>query len=170
MLRLLSNFERESKPIVGESGLQFQPHACLDDIDPQDYEALIIPGGDMIYLKYSESLFSFVRELYRQGKLLAAICSGPYVLARSGLLEKREYTVTLTKEQREFLGCFNESAFRSEPVVENDLVITAQGHAYIDFGLCVGKRLGAIKCSAVESFYKGKSNQMMESTNTQNKG
>jgi 4-methyl-5(b-hydroxyethyl)-thiazole monophosphate biosynthesis len=124
----------------------------------------------LIHVKDSESLFSFVNDLYSQGKLLAAICSGPYVLARSGLLEKREYTVTLTKEQREFIGCFNESAFRYATIVEDDYVVTAQGHAYIDFGLCLGKRLGAIKSSAVQSFYKGKSNPMMESTNTENKG
>lgn len=118
----------------------------------------------MIHLKDSESLFSFVRELYNQGTLLAAICSGPYVLARSGLLEGREYTVTLTKQQREFLGCFDERGYRYASVVESGNIITAQGHAYVDFALRIGKRLGALKSSTVEEFYKGKSNPMMEST------
>jgi hypothetical protein len=43
-----------------------------------------------------------------------------------------------------------------------NILITAQGHAYIEFGLRIGKKLGAIKSDAVDDFYKGKSNQMME--------
>jgi 4-methyl-5(b-hydroxyethyl)-thiazole monophosphate biosynthesis len=45
---------------------------------------------------------------------VAAICSGAYVLARAGVLKDNLYTVTLNKDQRDFLGCFNEDNYTYE--------------------------------------------------------
>ncbi|MDQ4077032.1 MAG: DJ-1/PfpI family protein [Chloroflexota bacterium] len=143
------------EPVTGESGLQVMPHAALDEIDPSEYEALIIPGGNMFYLKRARPLFDFVRTLHDQGTLLAAICSGPYVLARAGVLASRRYTVTLTPQQRAYLGCFEERGFCYDPIVEDENVLTAQGHAYVEFGLRIGERLGAIRDNTVHDFYRG---------------
>ena len=148
--------------VEGEAGLLCQPHHKLDDIEPADLEVLIIPGGNMDHLKDAEPLFAFVKELHEQGKLLAAICSGPYILARAGVLEGRPYTVTHSREARDFLGCYDEAAFRYEPVVEGGNIITAQGHAFVSFGLAVGKYLDPELSADVYSFYKGRANTRMD--------
>lgn len=88
------------------------PHRALEDVNPTDLDALLIPGGDMVHLKDAEPLFSLVKVLCERGALLAAICSGPYVLARAGVLTGHPYTVTYTQEQRTFLGCFDDTTFR----------------------------------------------------------
>lgn len=81
-------------PVASEAGLTFLPHKSLTDVNSLDFEALLIPGGDMVHLNDAEPLFSFVRETPKRGALLAAICSGPYVLAQAGVLAGRPYTVT----------------------------------------------------------------------------
>ncbi|MEH7238025.1 DJ-1/PfpI family protein [Bacillus sp. JJ1562] len=151
------------KTITGESGLQFVPHLMYQQVDPTEYEGIIIPGGDLINVKDSEELFQLTKIFYEQKKLTAAICSGTYVLARAGVLEDKPYTVTLHQEQRNFLGCFEENNFRYEPVVKTGNVITAQGHAYVDFALALAEKLGALSRPEFTSeFYKGQRNRLME--------
>ena len=152
----------DEKTVKSEAGLLCRPHQKLGDTEPADLEVLIIPGGDMGHLKDAEPLFAFVKELHKQEKLLAAICSGPYVLARAGILKDRPYTVTLAREQRNFLNCFDEENFRYEPVVTDENVLTAQGHAFVAFGLAVGKYLDPEMSADVYSFYEGRTNTLMD--------
>ena len=152
----------DENTVKSEAGLLCQPHRKLNDVAPADLEVFIIPGGDMGHLIDAEPLFGFVREIHKQEKLLAAICSGPYVLARAGVLSNRPYTVTLARKQRDFLNCFDEESFRYEPVVADGNVITAQGHAFAAFGLAVGKYLSPDLSADVYSFYEGRANTLME--------
>jgi len=152
----------DESPVRSEAGLLCQPHHKLSDLGPADLKVLIIPGGDMVHLKDAEPLFAFVRELHKRERLLAAICSGPYVLARAGVLADRLYTVTHSKEVCDFLGCYDEAAFRYENVVTAGNVITAQGHAFVPFGLAVGKYLDPKLSADVYNFYEGRSNALME--------
>ena len=150
------------EPITSEAGLTFLPHKSLAEADPKDFEALVIPGGDMVHLRDAEPLFSFVEETFKRGALLAAVCSGPYVLARAGVLGGRPYTVTYTREPRAFLGCFDETGFRYEPVISDANVITAQGHAFVAFGLAVARHLRGSLGDDTRAFYEGRSNTLME--------
>ncbi len=151
------------KTITGESGLQFVPHFMYQQLDPMEYEGIIIPGGDLINIKDTEELFQLTKIFYQHNKLTAAICSGTYVLARAGVLEDKPYTVTLHQEQRKFLGCFEEEHFRYEPVVETGNLITAQGHAYVEFALAIAEQLGALNHPEfTREFYKGERNRLME--------
>ncbi len=146
------------KPVISEAGLTFLPHKLLVDVSPQDFEALIIPGGDMVHLKDAEPLFSFVRKMFERNALLAAICSGPYVLAQAGVLAGRPYTVTYTLEQRAFLSYFEETGYRYEPVGQDENVITAQGHAFVAFGLAVARYLRGPLENDTHAFYEGRGN------------
>lgn len=150
------------EPVTSEAGLTFLSHKTLGNIDSDELEALIVPGGDMVHLKDAEPLFSLVKEMSEHGAFLAAVCSGPYVLARAGVLAGRPYTVTFTEEQRTFLGCFDETTFRYEPVVQNGNIITAQGHAFVAFGLAVARHLRGSLDDDTRAFYEGRSNDLIE--------
>ncbi|RFB14834.1 glutamine amidotransferase [Bacillus sp. HNG] len=151
------------KTVTGESGLQFAPHLMFQQVDATEYEGIIIPGGDLINVKDVKELYDLTKTLNDHHKLTAAICSGTYVLARAGVLEDKPYTVTLHQEQRNFLGCFEEENFRYEPVVATGNVITAQGHAYVDFALSIAEKLGALTHpDFTKEFYKGERNRLME--------
>ena len=54
----------------------------------EEYEGIIIPGGDAIHMKDAAGLFSVIRQFHEQEKLVAAICAGPYALAKQAYSKK----------------------------------------------------------------------------------
>ncbi len=74
-------------------GHNFQLNASFEDIDPEAYDALVIPGGRAPeYIRLNEALLAMVRHFVEAGKPIAAICHGPQVLAAAGVLEGRTCT------------------------------------------------------------------------------
>jgi protease I len=66
----------------------------LKEANPAEYDGLLIPGGfiNPDLLRQSEAAREFVREFDRDGKPIASLCHGPWVLASAGLLEGRVLT------------------------------------------------------------------------------
>lgn len=63
------------------------------DIRADDYEGVIIPGGySPDYMRRNDSTKDFVRSLDKQGKVVAAICHGPWLLASSCDLKDKDVT------------------------------------------------------------------------------
>lgn len=63
------------------------------DANARDFDGVIVPGGyapDHIR-RYPKAL-EIVRELDREGKLVASICHGPWVLCSAGILKGRKST------------------------------------------------------------------------------
>jgi deglycase len=65
-----------------------------EEVDASDYDALLIPGGvgNPDQLRGDENLVSFVRDFFEQGKPVAAICHGPWVLVEAGAVRGRRVT------------------------------------------------------------------------------
>ncbi len=59
-----------------------------------DYDALVLPGGVMNpdKLRTREDATSLVRDFFKAGKPVAAICHGPQILIDCGVIEGRELT------------------------------------------------------------------------------
>ncbi len=59
-----------------------------------EYDALVLPGGVMNpdQLRMNEDALTFVREFFKTGKPVAAICHGPQILIDAGVIEGREVT------------------------------------------------------------------------------
>ncbi len=66
----------------------------LADADPDDYDALVLPGGVMNPddLRMRDEAISFVRAFFKAGKPVSAICHAPQLLIDCGVLEGREVT------------------------------------------------------------------------------
>ena len=66
----------------------------LGDAEPQDFDALMIPGGLMNpdTLRSNEEALEFVRHFFREGKPVAAICHAPWVLIDAGVIRGRTVT------------------------------------------------------------------------------
>ncbi|MEQ8791346.1 MAG: DJ-1/PfpI family protein [Pirellulaceae bacterium] len=71
-------------------GHNFRLNAAFAEIDPADYDALIVPGGRAPeYLRLNERVLEIVRHFAAENKPIAAICHGPQLLAAAGVLEGR---------------------------------------------------------------------------------
>jgi protease I len=66
----------------------------VEEVDASDYDALLVPGGvgNPDQLRGDENAVAFVRAFYDQGKPMAVICHGPWVLVESGVV--RDLTLT----------------------------------------------------------------------------
>jgi protease I len=64
------------------------------DANPHDYDALVLPGGVMNpdKLRMDMDAVEFVRDFFRHGKPVAAICHGPWTLINAGVVEGRRVT------------------------------------------------------------------------------
>lgn len=74
-------------------GHRFTLNASFDEIQPENYDALLIPGGRAPeYLRLNSRLLEIVRHFDAAGKPIAAICHGLQILAAAGVLQGRSCT------------------------------------------------------------------------------
>jgi protease I len=66
----------------------------VEEGDAADYDALFIPGGvgNPDQLRADENVVQFTRAFFEQGKPVAAICHGPWVLVEAGAVRDRTVT------------------------------------------------------------------------------
>lgn len=66
----------------------------VEDADVDDYDALILPGGviNPDKLRVERSVVDFVRAFDNSGKVLAAICHGPWLLAEADVIDGKQVT------------------------------------------------------------------------------
>lgn len=65
-----------------------------DQIKVSDYDAIFIPGGawNPDNLRYDKDIIKFIQDFNKSGKLIAAICHAPVVLASADILKGRKLT------------------------------------------------------------------------------
>lgn len=66
----------------------------VDQARPQDYDALLLPGGVMNpdHLRMNAGAVDFVRQFVSTGKTVAAICHGPWTLIEAGAVAGKTMT------------------------------------------------------------------------------
>ena len=113
-------------------GIKYQADYRLEDIDPNDYDGVYIPGGTegAESLRDNEKVIEIVKDFNKKGKLIAAICAGPIVLDKAGVLEDKKATSFPTiKEQINNVGEYIED----ELVVTDGNITTSRGAALTNY-------------------------------------
>jgi protease I len=74
-------------------GHLFTLNATFSEINPADYDGLLIPGGRAPeYIRLDEDVLKIVRNFSEAGKPIAAICHGLQLLATAGVLKGKRCT------------------------------------------------------------------------------
>jgi len=69
-------------------GHNFAINASFEGVRPNNYDALVIPGGRAPeYLRLNEKVLDIVRQFAKTNKPIASICHGLQVLAAAGVLK-----------------------------------------------------------------------------------
>lgn len=111
----------------------------LRDAYLADGDVLILPGGNPGYinLRNSEAVCRVVREYYDSGRIVAAICGAPTVLAAAGVARGRRVTCHTS-----VIDEMGDYTYEGGRVVEDGNLITAAGAGIsIDFALAVAARI-----------------------------
>ena len=80
--------------IHDDPGKTIRPDLTIDEAIADDFDALIIPGGvrNPDQLRMHPRVVELIRAFDRQGKPIAAICHGPWLLIEADLLRGRTAT------------------------------------------------------------------------------
>jgi protease I len=71
-------------------GHNFALNATFSDIQPADYDALVLPGGRAPeYLRLNEQVLGVVRHFAGAGKPIGALCHGIQLLTAAGVVQGR---------------------------------------------------------------------------------
>ena len=70
------------------------PDALLADVRVEDYDLLVVPGGtcNVDRLRINPEALRLVRDFAADGKPIAAVCHGPWLLVNAGLLSGKTLT------------------------------------------------------------------------------
>jgi protease I len=85
---------KDGAVVYGKFGSPARANKATTDLKAEDYDLVFLPGGfeapDRVRLL--PEVLEFIREMDRAGKLLAAICHGPWVLISAGVTKGRAMT------------------------------------------------------------------------------
>lgn len=105
-------------------GYPVTPAKRVADLQLDTVDGVVIPGGFAPdRLRRSPHVLHLVREVFRKGGLLAAICHGPWVMISAGVLKGKEATcVAAIKDDLVNAG----AVFKDAPVVVDGNLITSR--------------------------------------------
>jgi len=112
-------------------GIEVNVDKVLTDVSPDDYDALVLPGGVLNpdKLRQNKDAVAFVSAFLDAGKPLAAICHGPQMLIETGLIKGR----TLTSYPSLQTDLINAGAqWVDEEVVTDNGLVTSRTPADLD--------------------------------------
>lgn len=128
-------------PVLGSRGVTVIAEAALDEVLEARYDAIVLPGGlgGTERLREHEPLLAALVAHAAGGELTAAVCAGPLVLARAGLVEGRLITAH-PGAQDELVA--SGARFDQGRVVRDGVLLTSQGPGTaMEFALAVVEHL-----------------------------
>jgi len=108
--------------VTGSHGVRMWMNKRLGDVNPAEYDALVLPGGSPGYVNLgrSQAVLNVIKRFDAKRKWIAAICGAPSVLAKAGVMENRRATI--------YPGMERELPYpRSDRVVVDGHIVTSQG-------------------------------------------
>lgn len=121
-----------SKNLRTSHGVRYQADFLLEEINPADYDGVYIPGGTSgaESLRDNEKVIEIIKDFDKANKLIAAICAGPIVLDKAGVLANKKATSFPTiKAELENVGEYIDD----EIVVTDGNITTGRGAAVTNY-------------------------------------
>lgn len=119
-------------------GFQIKPNISINELNINDVEILIIPGGDPKDVLKCTKLKDLLIELNDRNVIIASICSGTIHVANASILDGRKYTSAFNLEE---MTPLSNGVLIDSNVVRDENIITAKPNGYVDFAIEVAKAL-----------------------------
>ena len=111
--------------IKGKHGYEVEVDKTLKEVDPNDYDILILPGGKAPEaIRKEKDALEIAKDIFHKNKPVSAVCHGPQILISAGLLKGRRATCykSVAKEMMDAGAIYEDK----EVVVDGNLVTSRQ--------------------------------------------
>jgi len=111
--------------IKGKKGYEVEANKALKDINPDDYDLLILPGGKAPEaIRKEQKALEIAKEFFDKNKPVAAICHGPQTLISAGLMKGKHATCysSVAPEMKEAGARYEDK----EVIVDGNLITSRQ--------------------------------------------
>ena len=119
--------------VMGAHGVAYKAHCLVSDVDLADAEMVVVPGGmgGVECIEASAEAMALVKKAYDMGIEVAAICAGPRVLSKLGILKGKRAVCYPGMEDQMDAGEMTQES----PAIRDDKLTTGRGPgAALDFG------------------------------------
>lgn len=149
----------DGKDIADASGLPFRTQLSYSQVSLENCRGVLVPGGDPGSLVKNVEIDRLLQSAHERKLLIGAICAGPSVLAKAGVLVGRKIAHGYGPEQLDFLkDYFRGVHLTDELFVVDGNIITAKPEAHIDFAVEMACRLGSVDAGMsgrLKEYYRG---------------
>jgi archaeal arginyl aminopeptidase len=111
--------------IKGKHGYEIEANRSLDELKPDEYDMLILPGGKApAAVRKEKKALDIARYFFEKNKPISAICHGPQILISAGLMKGRHATSykSVAPELKEAGAIYEDK----EVVIDGKLVTSRQ--------------------------------------------
>lgn len=130
---------------IGKFGGEAQADILINDLNIDEFDAVIFPGGQgAVKLLDNEFIYSIIQKTIAKGKLLAAICIAPTILAKAGVLKGKRATVWSTQLDRSAINILRDNDViyeRKEIVIDGNIITGENAEFAQEFGEAVLNQL-----------------------------
>ncbi len=141
----------DGKPVRVAGGYQVWPDGGLADREKTDVTVVpsFLPNVDLVP-KNATDMLEWIQKLYRRGSSVAALCTGAFVLAETGLLDHRQAT-TNWLYVRKFRRRYPRVHLKPNQVLTSDegLICSGASTAFYSLGLHLIETFGSTDLSAL---------------------
>jgi 4-methyl-5(b-hydroxyethyl)-thiazole monophosphate biosynthesis len=120
-------------PVVkSRFGLKVEPNTLYSEVNPNDYQALVLPGGFYSYgfdEAFDQKVHRLAKAIYKNGGYIATMCVGILPIADAGLLNGKEATTYPYSRNHDNIDRLkkNGAIVVNCPVVIDDRIISCSG-------------------------------------------
>ncbi|MCY1664251.1 type 1 glutamine amidotransferase family protein [Rhizobium sp. SL86] len=133
----------DGAPVTSMGGLHVTPDSAYGDLAPENFDALVIPGGMSWEKGTAPDLAPLISAFRAEKKIVAGICAASSALAATGLLDMVAHTGNALFAHKASPAYQGEALYRDQPQAVSDQgVITAPGTSPFTFTVEILKALG----------------------------
>lgn len=80
--------------VYGKYGVPAKPTVDTKDLKESNYDLVLLPGGFEApdRLRIRKEVLEFVKDMYNNNKIVAAICHGPWICISAGIMKGKKAT------------------------------------------------------------------------------
>ncbi len=156
-------FSENGNSITSMGGLHVKPTCSLADLNPENVDVLILPGGTAWEEGKITAIEDLTKRIVEKEKPIAAICAATTYLGQLGLLNKRKHTSNGLDYLKEVASDYRgDEHYMNAWAVADENIITATGVAPIEFAREIFRAIELYDEENLEKWFQLFKNRVMD--------